>query len=346
MMASYPLDHLTRYTHRLGPRLGPQVWSINQVGFKEISQYCLDHGISIKFGTQHCVALSDPELRELKAYDKQVCNQSEIPQSLMQSGTTLGNMPITGSLIHHSGSSAWLCTTGLARLLMAEVAPYPRIPGVVRLDSDADGINLICAAPTLRVKADMVIIACHLKTTEILPDLAPILINVVDQWDEFESIPPKGNPPLNPGDFFKLNYGQTWGMVTPGLKLRMGGSRFLRGEQDDSLQGKDGTSRESFLCKKISTFHSKLSQQISPLPISHIRSQTYIDILPCDELPVIGPMYNDSRVLIATGFYGFGLPLVALAGMWLAQIIDEGKAPGLLPCFLPQRLRSLSDQGS
>jgi glycine/D-amino acid oxidase-like deaminating enzyme len=345
-MASYPLDHLTRFIHRLGPQLGPEVWSINQLGFKEISDYCLDQEISIKFGTQRCDALSEPEFGELKIFDHQARSLTRIPQSQMQLNTTLGNMPTHGSLIHHTGSSAWIETKDLARHLLAQIAHYPRLPAIARLDSDAEGISLTCSSPTLRVKAEIVIVACHIKTAEILPDLDPILINLVDQWDEFEFTDSRPSLSLKPGDFFKLNYGQTWGMITPDLKLRVGGSRFLRGEKADSIQAKDNPFKEGSHSKKISTFHTKICHQIASPSSSHIRSQTFVDILPCDELPIIGPMYNDSRVLLATGFYGFGLPLVSLAGQWLAQIIDQGKAPALLPCFLPNRLRSLSDYGS
>ena len=65
------------------------------------------------------------------------------------------------------------------------------------------------------------------------------------------------------------------------------------------------------------------------------------EIVPCDELPLMGPMFGDSRILLAAGYMGTGLTLGFQAGKCLAQLISSGSAPSLPRRLWPERLRSL-----
>lgn len=349
-ISCFPLDHLTRYTHRLGLKVGKDVWAINRLGMDSIRDICRDQELPITQGILRSYALTDSEFKELAACSLQSPRSEGVLDFKHESNKNIGHLETLGCLTHPLQSSGLIEIQTLAKRLINEFNTYLRIPPITNLDSDSSGLLITCAKHRFKIRAQMVVVACHTQTAHLLPSLSTSLIPVVDQWNEFSMADSNACRMLEPGDFFKLNYGQTWGFLTNDLKLRIGGSRFLR-DWKDHLQA------NSLPHTKVTDFHTKIWRQIAgpsnkPLTANSHKmmeqkpqttTQAYVDILPCDELPIIGPMSHDPRILVATGFYGFGLPLATLAGTWLTQIIDEGKAPGLLSCFLPNRLRSLSD---
>jgi glycine/D-amino acid oxidase-like deaminating enzyme len=68
-----------------------------------------------------------------------------------------------------------------------------------------------------------------------------------------------------------------------------------------------------------------------------------LDIRACDEIPIIGPMFGDSRVLLASGYMGSGLTLGFAAGLGLADFVAAGKSRIIPSLFHPNRLRSLAE---
>ena len=76
--------------------------------------------------------------------------------------------------------------------------------------------------------------------------------------------------------------------------------------------------------------------------ISEVDSGAILDCRPCDELPVIGPMFGQNRILVGAGYMGAGLALGFAAGNALAEIVHTGKTTHLHSGLTPARLRSLS----
>jgi glycine/D-amino acid oxidase-like deaminating enzyme len=72
-----------------------------------------------------------------------------------------------------------------------------------------------------------------------------------------------------------------------------------------------------------------------------VQSTAGLDCRPCDELPIIGPMFGESRILVGTGYMGLGLSWGFLAGKCLANLVAKGKSPMLPSRLTPARLRSL-----
>ena len=60
-----------------------------------------------------------------------------------------------------------------------------------------------------------------------------------------------------------------------------------------------------------------------------------------DEGKLIGPMFGQPNILLATGFMGDGLSLGFLAGKCLSELILEGQSTSLPRFLWPERLRSL-----
>ena len=66
-----------------------------------------------------------------------------------------------------------------------------------------------------------------------------------------------------------------------------------------------------------------------------------VELFPCDELPVVGPMFGQNRILLATGYMNQGITLGFLAGKEIATLIMSGSTSSLPQTFKPERFRSL-----
>ena len=66
-----------------------------------------------------------------------------------------------------------------------------------------------------------------------------------------------------------------------------------------------------------------------------------LGIRPCDELPIIGPMFGDSRILLSTGYMGSGLAMGFGGGKAVSELILSGRCHWLPYGLHPQRLRTL-----
>jgi glycine/D-amino acid oxidase-like deaminating enzyme len=260
---------------------------------------------------------------------------------------------LTGILAHAAGSSGWFDPKALFQSLLTQLGDVVCLPETAQVSFDPHGVKLTDVdGQTFRT--EMAIVANHLQMRELIPGLGPALIKLADQWDEF-SVEKSFHDALQPGHSFSMNYGQTWGVVTSTKTIRMGGSRFLR-----PMAGVDANT--AAVHPKLTQYHQRLCQNILAVwpslqssadalshrrvnesQLSHARSQGYFDILPCDETPVIGPMFGEPRLLCGTGYYGYGFPLAVQAGAWLAEIVAVGQAEGLPKEFWPHRLRHLGE---
>jgi glycine/D-amino acid oxidase-like deaminating enzyme len=72
-----------------------------------------------------------------------------------------------------------------------------------------------------------------------------------------------------------------------------------------------------------------------------VMTNAILDINPCDEIPIAGPMYGRGRLLVAAGFLGLGLSQGFLAGRCLADLVKDGRCDDLPRQLWPERLRSM-----
>ncbi len=186
------------------------------------------------------------------------------------------------------------------------------------------------------VLTDACIVACHLQTGDLIPELSSALIPVADQWliaiDGAD-----GTGGWNqPGIAWSVFHNHEWGVSLPGGNLLLGGGRILR-----KWAGFEATSAE--VEPKITDYI--LAQHKKTFPGRHKPESAAAgrDCHPCDELPLIGPMFGEGRILVATGFMGQGLTLGFAAGQCLASLLMTGKCPELPRRLWPERLRSLSE---
>jgi glycine/D-amino acid oxidase-like deaminating enzyme len=208
------------------------------------------------------------------------------------------------------------------------------LPAVEGLAGEAGGIAATLADGA-RVRAQLVIVAAHLGTRQLVPELHDALVSVADQWLEVELAGAPGGGDLT-GVQFSANHTYEWGVFNAPARVALGGGRYLR-----PLAGIEAA--EAPVESKI-TGHllAQLGKTFVGAEGARARASTAcLDIRPCDELPVIGPMFGDGRVLVAAGFMGAGLTQGFLAGRCLAELVRGGKAQALPRRLWPERLRTL-----
>jgi glycine/D-amino acid oxidase-like deaminating enzyme len=188
------------------------------------------------------------------------------------------------------------------------------------------------------VSSEMVIAACHVGIKELIPTMEHSLVNHADQWMEFKVT--NGTLPLDPGDLVFTAHSHFWMSCSGSNTLRAGGARFLRnwaGIEADAAP---------IMPKITNTVRAKIEElfKADGLKLSDpVKVAGILDIRACDEIPIIGPMFGDSRILLASGYMGSGLTLGFAAGLGLAEFVNSGRSKVVPSVFHPNRLRSLTE---
>ena len=164
--------------------------------------------------------------------------------------------------------------------------------------------------------------------------MSAAIVAVADQWTEFQLT--DSLPPAWRNVTFTANHANEWGVAGETNSLRLGGGRYLR-----PLAGNEALKSET-LAKIMVHLSQQLNQTLTfgrdAVPLT---SSSAMDIRPCDELPIIGPMFGNGRILLGTGYMGAGLALGFFAGRCLADLITLGHCDALPRSVWPERLRTL-----
>ena len=189
---------------------------------------------------------------------------------------------------------------------------------------------LRCGARELH--SELVVMACHHHMIELMPELEEVVIPYSDQWGSYRA---EGNQ-LTVGLVLTANHGHEWAVVVGEEEIHLGGARFLR-----RLAGTgDAVPRAD--AKITAYLQQRFLKFLPAVAALHCeRTVPLIGVRPCDELPIIGPMYGNDRVLLATGYMGNGLSWGFQAGKCLTELICRGYSEALPRCLWPERLRAL-----
>ena len=194
-----------------------------------------------------------------------------------------------------------------------------------------------------KIQASAIIAACHLAIGDLIPSLKSALVSSADQWltiaGPLDGSAPK-SPWNRPGIAWSAFHNHEWGASQTDGRLLLGGGRILR-----KWAGFEAT--EAKVEAKISNYildQTKKSFPHWPAASPPSAESAGLDCHPCDELPIVGPMYGEGRILVATGFMGQGLTLGFYSGFCLAKLLMTGHCDELPRRLWPERLRSLPDQ--
>jgi glycine/D-amino acid oxidase-like deaminating enzyme len=326
-------DNFTRLSHQRGVSTAKEIWNFCDLAYDSLLEYLQNKGIPHQKGERLRWMISEAEKLEAHTAVQQMTGEG-FP------GTWEAAKPSQPGL----SSTRWLGTQHDGLRAASVSVPHLLLQlrsgsGVTSFDEaqsfQSTGDALEVTHPGGKVRCEFIVCAQHLSIGDLLPNLAESLVPYADQWSEYQLQSCDKTLPWKPGTVFSWQHSHIWGVITGPSTLRIGGGRYLR-----AMAGIEA---------KVASYEQKITRHLAEAwnglwpdllveptgPGSGIR-----DCRPCDELPLIGPMFGEGRILVGTGYMGQGLSLGFMAGRCLAELIAG--QPTKLPRLLwPERLRSL-----
>lgn len=326
------IDNFTRFSHNYGNEFAANLWRFGDRSFSHLRAFCESIQVPVKSGRRLRLITSAPELREAEIAVKQLHEQG-LPASLE---TRTDGLPpyLTERILavqSDGAGGAWIDIGALMTALTTSVKA-DRIGKLSSLKSKQGSLSIHTDKGSFT--SEIVVLACHLATGDYLPELRAALISVADQWSVLPVVAP---PPFSDQEVlvYSANHTYEWGAAVAD-RVIVGGGRYLR-----KHAGIEATTAEFF--PNIETHLVKqLGATFSGIKTGTTLLQTAaLDCRPCDELPIIGPMFGDSRIFVATGYMGNGLAMGFYAGHCLTELINKGRSDSVPRRLFPERLRSL-----
>lgn len=332
-------DNFTRVSNAHGVGLAKDLWTFGDLAFDGLATWCQNCNIFFHRGRRLRLIISDHELRESEKAVSLLdhCGfQSRLvePQQLEKYGNAL--LPKVLAVQDDGSRAAWVDIAGIFAGLSRHIETASRLSMVRHIRSDPSGRLSIELVDGSKILTEIVVLANHLAIGDFLPSLREAIVSVADQWSEFALSAMPEEHWSKPGIVFSMNHGLEWGVTLPNQCIALGGARYLR-----PLAGIEA--RVAPLSDEITKhLREKFSNVLNFCHNANVtKGQASLDCRPCDELPIIGPMFGEGRMLVATGFMGQGINQGFLAGRCIAELIMSGDSQSLPRMLWPERLRSL-----
>ena len=334
------LDNFTRVSHAHGDDFAAQLWHMGDAGFSSLVEFCQKQKVSIDCGDRLRLLVSEAEVTEAeKAVTALRPHNPGVKLVNPQTDPRWRNVfsPRVLSIQDEGHTGAVLDAQSLLRAL-EQNSDYRLIAELQQMESSSSGI-VAATKNGDTYHAEIVILACHLDIRLYVPALRDALVSVADQWGKATLSQPLAQG-LRSGTYWSANHTYEWGGLCrePG-RMIIGGGRYLRPMA--GIEAETATYEEK-IASHLETQLQKTFSGIDTLQTE--RGSSGLDCRPCDELPIIGPMFGDQRMLVATGFMGSGLSMGFMAGACLAELIVQGKSPALPRRLWPERLRSMESK--
>jgi glycine/D-amino acid oxidase-like deaminating enzyme len=323
-------DNITRPAHNIGSHAAKALLQLNRLGYFELTKILPPIKFKISDGETARVASSEHEAAEMmKAVDW--LSGNGFPARLATVGPHHVQYDGSGSMIFNPED------------LQAALSEFSNVnldvehTEVEIVDSKRDFIELRLTDGKV-VRAQMVVLACHLGIKKLLPVTEPVFINHADQCVILKSEKPFNY--FSKGDVIFTMHSQFWMALKDSCTVVAGGARFLR--KWAGIDAKEAT----VLPVVTERIALKCAETLGVARLKVQSTHGFIDLRSCDELPVIGPLFGESRILIAGGYMGSGITMGLAAGIGIAELIATGKSRAIDSIFFPSRFRSLPDSAN
>lgn len=328
MMAGGLIDNFTRISQRHGPERARAAWAYSNHAFDALLAFAKEHRIETKPGSRIRLIETEDELAECRKAVQQL-TAAGFPSSVQappSASTSLLGQQVDGP------KAAFIDAKELLNSLKKSHEKHDKIGKTETVTRESQHFTIETKTET--VTAEVVIYANHLGIRSFVPGLEAVLVSSQDQWLRMRT--KSGTFPFPPGSLLTWRHGHYWAHLETPQQLCIGGARFFR-----PLAGFEADYAE--LSDKISKHLPEAWAKYFPdLPLTELmEAKAGLDIRPCDEIPVIGPMFGETGVFLAAGYMGQGLSLGFKAGQSLAKIV-LGKTDELPRFFWPERHRSLA----
>ncbi|MBC62073.1 MAG: hypothetical protein CMP11_06410 [Zetaproteobacteria bacterium] len=329
-------DNFTRFHHTYKNKLACQIWQFSDDAFRFCSRFVQGSDILRTLGERLRFVKSEHEFHEVKKAVS-LLNQNNFFSTLDtqndRNEISLGRSVL--SLQSHGQQGGVIKPRKLLEKLKESFRHKSYSASSLKVFDRGENIELSFLDGTC-LSCTILVLANHLGAAKILPELDEALVPVTDQWLNlvYTTSCSSHLPPV--GTVFTSHHGYVWGAFTEKNAIQVGGARFLRpfagiGAKQSSLSSKV----TKYLVQEVKSLFPAISKV-------EVKSETHgLTIRPMDDLPVVGPMFGEPRILVATGFLGQGLTLGLYSGYCLSQLIHFGHCDSLPRKFWPERLRSL-----
>jgi glycine/D-amino acid oxidase-like deaminating enzyme len=326
------IDNFTRFSHPFGAPAAAELWRFSGEALKAFLAGAKRLGVPVATGRHYRLVAADDELVEARKAVAELTAEGFHPVLRLGekaiAGLALGERVLA---VQEELEAIAFERATFMNALDARVQA-DRVPAASKLTRRRDGIE-VTLADGQTIMSEMVVCAAHLEIGTLVPEIASALVSVADQWCRVEGA---AFPPALAGSVFSAKHGHEWGGFLPDGALVLGGARYLR--KWAGIEATEATTEpkisEHLLSLAMRTFKLTGAPKL-------VGAHGFLDCRPCDELPIIGPLFGEGRILVATGFLGAGLTLGWLAGDCLAELIASGKSARLPRRLWPERLRSL-----
>lgn len=325
------LDNITRIDHGHGRQASEALIKLGNLGFDGLKRFSHEHSIPWLEGDVLRIAPTKHEHAEMKEAHKifqalgyNARLQAPVSDSAPQGVVCTQHDGLRSATTDSKMLLEQLETSCSSLKIFSEDAKQMQI--------SSNHVNITTTSRDLN--AEMVVVAAHLHTGQFVPNLQSALVSFADQWIRFRC--EKSAYAFQPGQLIIAHHGHYTAWLGHDGYVYMTGARFLR-----KWAGIEATTAE-VLPQVTEHLLKKAQEWFGCENVSDISAHGILDCRPCDEIPVIGPMYGEQRIFVGVGYMGAGLALGFAAGRCLAEIIHSGKSNQLSPVFLPSRLRSLS----
>lgn len=326
-------DRFTRFSNSHGHKIAKQIWEFGDLAFAELISFAKDKNIAHKIGQRLRLIVNDHELKEAKIAVEEMSSCGLEANLINNSKSKLANYLLNRCLmVQDEGKKGGLIDIKnlLKKLRELSKVEFKELE-ISSVSYQGDGSLKCKTTDSQEFISEALVLCCHSKISSFIPELKDVLVTYVDQWSNFHNFFDHNQ---ESGLVWSAYHGYEWGAFN-GSSLLTGGNRFLRPYAGIG-------SKEAVIDKKIEDFSiKKLKETFISNKLESISTTSLIEIFPCDELPVVGPMFGQNRILLATGYMNQGITLGFLAGKEIANLIMNGSTSSLPQIFKPERFRSI-----
>ena len=325
-------DNYTRLVHQWGEEKAKVLWNFSQDAFSFAHKLCEDLNVPHSLGERVRLTTREDEVKELEKACGLLKNSGYEAQFILEKSPSLVLAKQEEGL-----RGGWIEAPSLFQELESRLSSsVTRIEGKAKSFSKKNEAYKVFLESGDTLGASFLVVCAHTGTCDLIPELKEVLI---PYQDESHFISYEGNLDSKEKNLtFSSFHGHIWGVFLKNKLLQIAGARFLRdlagiGFSEPSFHPKV----QKYLVEEIKLLFPKLKN------LELRRSFSGLDIRPCDELPLIGPMFGETGVLVGSGFMGQGLTLGLYAGSLLSEYVQKGVSSRLAHNFLsPERFRTFS----
>ncbi len=331
MIAGGFIDNFTRVSQRHGLEAARTAWLYSDHAFEETLAFAGEHQIECVRGQRVRLVETEDERIECEKAVKQLRGAGF--HSELRMNPKPGQLLIAEQI--DEPRAAFLRKHDFLQLLKNATHRTQRLPKTLALGRSSQHYELRTAEGLYT--AEVVILANHLGICDLMPSLKPVLVSSQDQCQRMRTAPGTEPFPYAPGTLLTWRHGHYWAHIEGPEQVALGGARFFR-----PLAGFEAEQPE--IHKKVTEHLPEAWAALFPKhPLTTlVEIKPGLDIRPCDELPVVGPMFGESGLFVGAGYMGLGLSLGFKAGQSLARIV-LGKTDELPRLLWPERHRSLME---